>query len=257
MNEVSLAPPQSPAHCREREAEIIAFAAALAVVSVVFSLWPSLDLMFSRAFHEPGVGFWIAGEPWVLAVHHTVPWVGRTAFLVAVVVTLTPWVKGPWRRRLQLVGLSLLLGVSALVNGALKENWGRARPVAVEPFGGAAQFVPALRPGEQCRTNCSFTSGHAATGFVLGAVGLLSAPARRRRWLLAGIACGCALGLLRVAQGGHFASDVLFSGLAMWFCHLVLRGGWLRWRLRRLRRFQQRTLSGSRPAPLGSAGQDP
>src|SRR5205807_2428943 len=61
--------------------------------------------------------------------------------------------------------------------------------------------------------NCAFVAGDAAAGYFLLAFALL---ARRRRALaIAGaLAAGTALGAVRVIQGGHFLSDVVFAG---WF----------------------------------------
>jgi len=130
------------------------------------------------------------------------------------------------------------LGTGVVVNAILKENWGRPRPVDIQTFGGAGTFEPALHPSNQCNSNCSFVSGHAATGFTLLALGLLGAPATRRRWLLWGLAAGLSTGALRIAQGGHFLSDVLFSGLVIWLCGAALRTGYLYLRARRQRRLR-------------------
>lgn len=227
---------------RLREREWAWFAAALVLCSLGFAAAPGVDLWAARMLHGPG-GFAGATHPAVLLLHQAVPWLGRGAFLVALALALAGprlagWPGPRWRRRLTALGLAMLLGVGLLVNGALKEGWGRPRPAAVQELGGAARFVPAFRPSDQCRTNCSFVSGHAATGFALGVLGIFGAPATRRRWLLAGLAAGLLIGLARMSQGGHFLSDVLFSGLAMWFTHLALRAGWLRrtaWRRRRAR----------------------
>ena len=35
----------------------------------------------------------------------------------------------------------------------------------------------------------------------------------RRRWLLAGLAAGVGIGMLRIALGRHYPSDVIFSGV--------------------------------------------
>jgi membrane-associated PAP2 superfamily phosphatase len=131
----------------------------------------------------------------------------------------------------------MLLGTGVVVNVILKETWGRPRPVEVQTFGGTGTFEPALRPSHQCDSNCSFVSGHAATGFTLMALGLLGAPATRRRWLLWGLAAGLATGALRIAQGGHFLSDVLFSGVFVWLVCVLLRQAWARLRLRRRRQW--------------------
>jgi hypothetical protein len=39
------------------------------------------------------------------------------------------------------------------------------------------------------------------------------------------------IGAVRIAQGGHFLSDVVFSFLAIWFVHLLIRSFWLRFRV--------------------------
>ena len=64
---------------------------------------------------------------------------------------------------------------------------------------------------------------------------MLGSAGTRRRWLKVGLLAGLAAGLIRIAQGGHFLSDVLFSGWVMWLCAALLREAWLRLRMRRRR----------------------
>lgn len=245
------AAPAPPAHrWRLREREWAHFALALAAMALLFSAWPALDLLASALFHDRTLGF-VGDRVWLVeAFYRGVPWVGRAGALMALIVAVACWRRpglgiGPcWRRRWFGFGLAMLLGVGLLVNGVLKEGWGRPRPAAIAPFGGAASFEPALRPGAQCRTNCSFVSGHAATGYALMGFGLIGSDATRRRWWRAGLVAGVAIGLARMAQGGHFLSDVLFSGLAIWGVCLLLREGWLvRLAWRRSRRRQRLPLA--------------
>lgn len=235
---------------RWRDREWRWWAAAVAAAAALTALWPALDLHLAASFRADG-RFPANDWPAVQAIYVAVPWVGRALGLLALLlVLLRGWPAPPWRRRWLLLGLATWLGVGVVVNGVLKEGWGRARPVAV--LSGEAVFTPALRPTAQCRSNCSFVSGHAATGFVWGAMGLFSGPARRRRWLITGWALGVGLGLLRMAQGAHFFSDVLYSGLAIWACNLLIRAVWLRWRAWRLVRRRALPLNagaGSGPAP--------
>jgi lipid A 4'-phosphatase len=226
---------------RWRDREWAWFAAALVAVCAPFALWPELDLVIAGALRDGEGAFVGRRSTPLLVLYEAVPWLGRGAALAALLAFLLwPRGSGPlgrrWWRRLLMLGLALLVGVGVVVNGLMKEGWGRARPVAVTAFGGAAEFSPALRPVRACRTNCSFVSGHAATGFALGAVGLFGAAATRRRWLLAGLCAGLAIGAMRVAQGAHFPSDVLFAGVLIWGCNLSLRALWLRHRLLSLRR---------------------
>ncbi len=226
---------------RAREREWAAIAAVAMLLCLGFSLFPQLDLEVSRWFYARGEGFVGNRQPLVVALYLAVPWLGRAAALLALVVGIAGWHRAGrlgrarWRRSV-LLGLVLLLGVGALVNGVLKEHWGRARPMAVTALGGAARYVPALQPSDQCAHNCSFVSGHAATGFAVMALGCFGAPATRRRWLRWGLACGLLVGAGRVLQGGHFLSDVLFAGLAVWICAAALRQAWLLLRVHQRRR---------------------
>ena len=231
---------------RWRQREWAALAVAWAVLSLVFILWPTLDLTVSGWFYRPtGSPDWqgFAADQFaaVAVIHEAVPWFGRTASLLGLLLPVFWRLRpGPvnlrWWRRGLMLSLLMVLGTGVVVNAILKENWGRPRPVDVQTFGGTGTFAPALHPSNQCRSNCSFVSGHAATGFTLVALGLLGAPATRRRWLLWGLAGGLTTGALRVAQGGHFLSDVLFSGLVIWLCGAALRAGYLLLRARRQRR---------------------
>lgn len=210
---------------REREWGWIALCSVL--LCGVFSLWPQLDLALSALFIDGRGRFVGDSVAPVRALYLAVPWVGRALVVVALLAWLRPRAMR-WRRPLLALGLSLLLGVGLVVNGGLKEHWGRERPGPVLAGGAAQRYSPALRPVAHCASNCSFVSGHAATGFALMSAGLLGTPRTRRRWLVIGWAGGLLVGLGRVAQGGHFASDVLFAGLVVWACHALLREGWLR-----------------------------
>ena len=229
-----------------RDRERLGLAGAWGLLALVFSLWPTLDLTVSAWFYQaPGSPVWqgFVGDRFALIglIHETVPWLGRAVCLLAL-ITAACWRLRPgpvnirWWRRSVALGLAMLLGTGIVVNVILKETWGRPRPVEVQTFGGAGTFEPALHPSHQCDSNCSFVSGHAATGFTLLALGLLGPPATRRRWLIWGLAAGLATGLLRIAQGGHFLSDVLFSGVIVWLVCLLLRQAWVRLRLRRRQR---------------------
>ena len=76
------------------------------------------------------------------------------------------------------------LGPGLVVNGILKEHWGRARPRDVTQFGGDRRFTPALVIADQCERNCSFSAGHPSAGFALAALAYASIS-RRRRWAAA------------------------------------------------------------------------
>lgn len=215
---------------------------ALSLLGIAMYLtWPRLDLWVAAWFYTPGVGFEVADWPGVHTWHIGVSWVGRILLLGCIVLLTVgrSWLSVSARRRTWSLGLGLLLGVGLLVNGVFKEQWGRARPNQIVEFGASQSYSSPLVPSTGCETNCSFVSGHAATGFVLMSVGALAATRTRRRWLLIGWSAGLLLGLVRMAQGGHFLGDVVFGGLMLWACAWLTRWAYVRWRaLRRVNRKQ-------------------
>jgi lipid A 4'-phosphatase len=191
----------------------LAHLALFALAAAVFSLWPEIDLAAARFFFRDGA--WIgSGQPGIEGFRRlaSVLVFGLPAAAVAL------WLLGrllgrPAGGRAALVlVLSLALGPGLLVNGVLKEHWGRARPSQIVEFGRDRAFTPALTPTNQCERNCSFASGEVAMAFGLAVVALL---VPRRRWLAAapGLVLGTAMAVARMAAGGHFLSDVIFAGL--------------------------------------------
>jgi len=81
-------------------------------------------------------------------------------------------------RRVVYVVLVLAIGCGFIVNFGLKDHFHRARPRDVVEFGGTKLFSPAFQVSNQCRTNCSFSSGDAAGAFFSMALAL--ALSRRR-----------------------------------------------------------------------------
>lgn len=206
-----------------------------AMLIAVFGWWPELDLWVSQAFYTPGEGFTARQWGWLMAFDRAVPWVGRALLIATLIAIAWSWYTGNrsmaprrhlWRRSAALA-LTLTLGLGAVVHGVFKENWGRSRPDAVQAFGGNERYTGPLEPTGNCQRNCSFVSGHAATGFSLISVGILGAHKRRRRWLIAGSACGLLIGLDRMLLGKHFLSDILFGLAILWTCAMVLRWVWL------------------------------
>lgn len=127
-----------------------------------------------------------------------------------------------------LIILTFVVGPALLIHGILKEQWGRPRPRQIVEFGGTEQYRPfyvpelsVLRPRGK-----SFPSGHAAMGFCFFAlipVGrLLKRPWLSKLGLFLALILGGALGLARIAQGGHFFSDIVGSAVLMWGTVLFL-----------------------------------
>jgi len=125
----------------------------------------------------------------------------------------------PHRRLLLFLTLALTLAPLAVV--LLKAASVRHCPWSLQEYGGFAQHLslfdaapPGLPPG-----HC-FPGGHATAGFCLFAfyfAGLvLGNPRLARAGLWGGLTAGMALGLVRIAQGAHFLSHILWSALVCW-----------------------------------------
>ena len=133
-----------------------------------------------------------------------------------------------WRKMAIYLIAVMIIGPGLLVNTLLKDRWGRPRPRDVVEFGGKYAYEAPLQidptsPGK------SFPCGHATMGFFFFAPAFLLRKWRRKssRSSLASSSYSLALawfaglfgiliGIARMAQGGHFASDVVWAGTLVW-----------------------------------------
>lgn len=203
-----------------RRRRALVFAGAFVLCALPFVAWPGLDLAVARLlwqaqggrFQEPIGWFYpiyIGLNPLIYAL------AGATAALFAVNALLRRRWLGVDGRVAAFVLLSLALGPGLAVDVGLKDHWGRARPRDLVEFGGAKQYTPPFRLADQCRDNCSFVSGHAALAFSLATFAILAPPRRRSAAFAAVGAFGLGVGFMRMVQGAHFLSDVIFAGFVV------------------------------------------
>ncbi len=210
---------------------------------LLFLFFPGLDLTVSGWFWRQGEGWFLGREPLLEFVRKGLPVV-----MAGVLIFLTlVWGAGKALKQrflgvsgwvLTYLYASLIVGPGILVNAVFKDHWGRARPSQILEFGGDALFTPPWMVAGQCAENCSFMSGHGALGFWAVAVAFLAQPPWRGRAVLAALLFGAGVGAVRVIQGGHFLSDVVYAAA------LTISVSWVLWT----------ALLGSRAAP-SDAGQ--
>lgn len=200
---------------------------ALALISLGFLLAPRADVAVSALFYDPASGFLHQR----LAIVETLREAGRLvewAFAIAVLAPLPLKLLLPERRmlvppRVTLFVLGVLaLGPGLVVNGVLKEFWGRARPRDLVEFGGEATFSPVWWISDQCERNCSFVAGEAAGAFWLVALAFVAPKAWRPAAAAATLAFAALVSFTRIAMGGHFLSDVLIAWLLVLIIMIVL-----------------------------------
>lgn len=211
-------------------------ALAFVALSLVFSYAPQIDLWVSGLYAAPGGGF-PAEDMLTFDILREVIWNLMLALLaLSLAMLVAQPLIGPARRvgpRVwAFVALAYTLGPGLLANGLLKAHWGRARPRAIEEFGGQQTFSPALEVSDGCAINCSFVSGEAsgamATALILGLLFLSGLGKRGRLWLGGALILIAVVGSgLRIGKGAHFLSDVLFAwalmGIVVFSLYLLLR----------------------------------
>ncbi len=192
---------------------------------------------FDRAcmslFHDaanPSDSWPFGDAAWSVLLYHTAPFLTGLIALFSLGCILYPKAFRCFsdaRMAGILLLLSTALGPGLLVNAVFKDNWGRPRPRETTEFGGSQSYVPPFLYNSKGNGK-SFPCGHCSVGFVLAAPALLLVSRRHRNaWITIALMLGIALGISRMAAGGHFLSDVIASALitfiAIWIASLALR----------------------------------
>lgn len=192
----------------------------LAVLTPMFHIF-DWDIRLQRIFWTSGAG-WIAGEGWLFQALYRF---GNIPALLISLFAAFVLIRGfsserfeRYRKMAVYLLLVMALGPGLIVNTLLKDQWGRPRPRDLTEFGGKYRYEAPLEidpasPGK------SFPCGHATMGYFFFAPALLLRPRKKLYGLLTGIGAvvfGTLIGIARMAQGGHFASDVIWAGILVW-----------------------------------------
>lgn len=188
----------------------------LLALVLAFMLIPQIDIGLSSLFYDSAQG-WARGG--VLEfVRRVVP----TMIVGSFVFCLVLWVAGVWHEqwfwgittpRISYLMVTLIVGPGLLVETILKPNWGRARPKDITVFGGAESYTPPIWIADACERNCSFVSGHAAVAYWVTAYAFLVPATWRVPAMASAFVFGSFVGVVRIMQGGHFLSDIVFAAI--------------------------------------------
>ncbi|WP_158814002.1 phosphatase PAP2 family protein [Methylocapsa sp. S129] len=195
---------------------LLGLVALTLATSAVFALWPEIDLEVARAFY--GDGGFIGHTSWERAARaffNITPFVVLAAFAILYGLrrfgAAVPY--APSGRALAFLIATMAIGPGLVVNLGLKDHAHRPRPIQTREFGGPFEFRPWYRFDGECRRNCSFVSGEGSEAFWMVAPASLAPPPFRALAIAGALAFGALTGLLRMAFGGHYLSDVLLAAL--------------------------------------------
>lgn len=185
------------------------------------------DIALQKHFYSADKGWYLKNSfPWKLLYNYgNIPGLLlAAASLMAIVLSFVHRAVVRYRKIALFLVVLLALGPGLITYSIFKDHWGRPRPGQVDIFGGEEKFLPVLvkgRPGG----GKSFPSGHASIGFYLFAP-FFFLRRDAKRWALfflaLGIGYGAFMGIGRMVQGGHFASDVVWAGGITYLTGLLL-----------------------------------
>ena len=216
--------------------KVLSIVLAIAVVvGALFGVKAQYDIAISALFYDPRAHLFVVNaQPWVMHVRDAARWL---ITLIVAPAFLTPFCKLIWPKRRMLVAaraalflvVTMALGPGLLANVILKDHWGRVRPIDVTALGGTGRFTAWWDPRGECPDNCSFIAGEPSGAFWTLAPAAVAPPQWRAFAYGGAVAFGAALGLLRIAGGGHFFTDVVFAGVFIYLLIWATHGFLFRW----------------------------
>lgn len=200
---------------------------ALLVAATVLIAATDLDMKVTTFFYVPGRGFPYGNLQPGYSLYRFGVWPAYFLAGAALVVFCAGYFKrgfGQYRKAALFLVLLLALGPGLIVNSYFKDHWGRPRPRQVMEFGGSNRFHQPWQK-DDLPDNKGFPCGHASAAFYLMAPYFVLRTRNKKwaiAWLSLGLVYGTLMGIERIAQGGHFVSDVLWSGGIVYLTGLVL-----------------------------------
>jgi len=184
--------------------------------SIIFLTYPNIDIAVSSSFYSQHT-FLLTNSVWAhvarIVLYYTIWTTSGILVLLLLLKLIKPHLK--YNKKPLIYSITVFIIVPLLfVNALLKNEMGRPRPRDITVFSGTKIFQPVYTISDQCPTNCSFVCGDTSAVFAFW----LFLPFFRKRYqkTLYGsfiFLAGCFYGYIRIGQGGHFLSDVIFSCL--------------------------------------------
>lgn len=201
---------------------------AIIFLVILFKVYPNIDLYISSLFYNSSEIKFSYADSFLIKVFFILIQSTLVIFVLGVCVSGLKKLKehksiNPKHYRPELfIGLTAALGPGLFVHEFLKSFVGRPRPIDIENFGGSVMFQRAFEISNQCVESCSFVSGHSSIGFIFMTLAFVVDKKNKNKFLLLGIILGLLFGLVRIIQGAHFASDVVFAGVIVYITAALL-----------------------------------
>lgn len=208
--------------------ELVGVLVLAVITTAVFWLTDS-DLRLAAWFYRPEnlTDVWPLQHLWLLKLlfDYAFPFTVFAGSLALLVYLISHIHDGSrqFRRQALYILLVIALGPGVVVNLIVKDHWGRPRPVHVQQFGGQFQYVPPAKIGGT--TDKSFVCGHCSVGYAFFVVYFL-AQNHKLIFFLITITLAWIMGFTRMTAGGHFVSDILWSGYLVFLVAWALYYGW-------------------------------
>lgn len=204
--------------------------ALMALATVPFWL-TSFDTTAASLFYSTeSAQHWPVGQQtWAKWLYTSGTYLPHFALVLTVLTWLVPkqWLSADWRKAIRVWMLALVIGPGLLINAISKPMTERARPRQVAMFEGSCPYAEPFVFG-QCSEGRAFPCGHCSVAFSVAAIGLAfwhSRPVLVGAFFLLSVFYGLGMGGARMAAGGHFVSDIMWSALMTWLSCLL--AAWL------------------------------
>ncbi|MBS4052471.1 MAG: phosphatase PAP2 family protein [Methylomonas sp.] len=217
-------------HRKIKRAKLELLVLLLLAVSTTLLFWlTDLDYRLAALFYYPGHAL----ADWPVQYWPPIKFLYDYAFpftVIAGLSALTVFVSGHFhsftrrfRRRALYVLLVIAIGPGLVVNLIVKDHWGRPRPVHIQQFGGEYTYVPPAKLGYT--PDKSFVCGHCSVGYAFFVLYFLSQNHKVFYFTLT-LVLAWIMGFTRMTAGGHFVSDILWSGYLVFLVAYALYYGW-------------------------------